>query len=104
MQEPRYKITTAYYLHLGHTLQCKNKLEKELLELFQELDAMLIQIEDMPKFRATLSMKITEISNKHLRCKVPGWYIYDSLHDVKVIHNIDFAKVFLYPVTQNFIK
>ncbi len=103
MQDARSEITTAYYLHLGHTLQCKNKLEKELLELFQELDGTLIQIEDLPKFKVNLAMKVAEINNKNPRCKAIEVYYFNLLtQDSISIQGIPCFSSFLYPVTQNF--
>lgn len=103
MQDTRTKITKAYYLHLGHTLQCKNKLEKELLELFQQFDGTLIKVEDTVNFTVHLSDKVAEINNKHSRCKAIDVYFYKMESSIS-IQGIPCFSAFLYPVTQNFNK
>ncbi len=94
---------TAYYLHLGHTLQCKNKLEKDLLALFQSIDKTLVMADDLPKFKVVVAMKVAEINNANPRCKAVEVYYYQFAEQHQIsVQGINCLNAYLYPVTQNF--
>lgn len=60
---------STYFTHLSHCNQAKNKLEKAILELFQEHDGILIEENGHAEFMRRLDRKIDRLNKNNPRCK-----------------------------------
>lgn len=59
---------THYYLEVNHSLQTKNKLQAEFASYLQSLRSKLIDAARLPKLKAQIMAKQTELNAKYPRC------------------------------------
>lgn len=92
-----------YYLHYGHSLVPKNKLDKAIQDYFKSIDGVLIGEGKLNGFKAHLSLKISQLNGEHSRCtpiKIDFWSP-DGNKTIKV-GGIFCVDIWLYSVNSDF--